>query len=304
MKVIAPLEITDAQILSTNVTEPTSEWASGTTYAEGDRVSVAAEKTVYESVQGSNTGNDPTTDDGTWWLEVFATNKWRAFDQKIADATSQAGTVQYVIQPSLLVTGVALFNLNAPQVRIQVEDTTTSPNTETFDQTQALVDDSAIVDWFTFFTEDLSDQQIAEALFTGLPGYPTSEITITVGDGTGTPSVGEIALGKVLQLGNTLQGTTIGLTSFSTKEQDAFGNFTIVPRAKSDPIDFEFSVPASNTGRVKKTLDRLRDTPAVYFADESLLYLGAITYGFFQEYDIPLQGTGLSVVTLEVEGLI
>lgn len=304
MKVIPPLTITDAQILSTNVTEPTSEWASGTTYAEGDQVSIATAKKVYESAQGSNTGNDPETDDGTWWIEVSSTNKWRAFDQKIADATSQSGTVEYVIQPSLLVTGIAFFNLNAPQVRVQVEDTTTSPNTETYDQTQALVDDSAIVDWFTFFTEDLSNQQIAEALFTGIPGYPTSEITITVGDGSGTPSVGEIALGKVIVLGTTLEGTSIGLTSFSTKEQDDFGNFTIVPRAKSDPIDFEFSVPASSTGRIKKTLDRLRDTPAVYFADEDLLDLGAITYGLFQEYDIPLRGAGVSIVTLEVEGLI
>jgi hypothetical protein len=55
--------------------------AGGTTYADGDRVIVTTGyHKIYESQQAANTGNDPTTDDGTWWLEVSSTNRWKMFD--------------------------------------------------------------------------------------------------------------------------------------------------------------------------------------------------------------------------------
>jgi hypothetical protein len=55
--------------------------AGGTTYADGDRVIVTTPNIhkIYESQQAANTGNDPTTDDGTWWLEVSSTNRWKLF---------------------------------------------------------------------------------------------------------------------------------------------------------------------------------------------------------------------------------
>lgn len=302
MKVIAPIAMTDAQLAASNVSEDDyPEWDASTTYSAGDSVIVLSAHKVYESVQGSNLDNDPTTDDGTWWTEVGATNRWRAFDGVIGSKTSRSGTISYEIEPARLTTGLAFFGLSAAQIRVQVEDDG-SPATETYDKTMNLVDDSDIVDWFTFFTTDL-DQFQTEALFTGVPGYAGHRITITIGDGTGTAEVGEIAFGRVAALGDTLEGTEIGLRSFSTKEQDSFGNWNIVSRAKSDPVDFTFAMSAADAGRVKRVLTSLRDTPAVYFADESLTKYGAITYGLFQDYTIPLVNRGFSIVNLEIEGL-
>lgn len=303
MKVISPITMTDAQLTASNVPENDfAAWDESTTYAEDAQVIVVAAHKVYRSVQGGNLDNDPVTDDGTWWTEVGATNRWRAFDRRIVGVTTNAGTITYTITPAALVTGLAFFNLSAPSVRVQVDDDS-SPAVETYDQTINLVDDSDIVDWFTFFTTDLTDEQQTEALFANVPGYVGHAVKITIGDGAGTPGVGEIALGKITTLGETLEGTSIGLTSFSTKEQDAFGNFNIVSRAKSDPVDFQFAMPASDAGRVKRFLNSLRDIPAVYFADESLTSYGAVTYGLFQDYEIPLRAAGVSIVTLEIEGL-
>lgn len=301
MKVIAPIAVTEAILVGSNVGEDDNPaWAAGTTYAQGVRVNLLATHKTYESVQGSNLGNDPASDDGTWWIEVSATNRWKAFDQKIADQVSNAGSITYSLAAPSLITGIAFFNISAAEVRIRISDT---GEVETYDKTVSLVDDSEITDWFSFFTTDI-DSFVTEALFVDFAAYPGYRIDITIGDGTGTAQVGQIAIGKTATLGTALEGTTIGLTSFSTKEVDDFGSWTIVPRAKSDPVNFDFAMPASGAGRVKRILNSLRDTPAVYFAGENLISThGAMTYGLFQDYEIPLRKVGVSIVQLEIEGL-
>jgi len=303
MKVIKPIPMTDGQLISSNVAEDDyAEWDVSTTYAADDFVISTTTHRVYKSVQGSNLGNDPTTDDGTWWTDWTATNRWKAFDQVIADQVSNSGTIQYVIQPANRVTGLAFLNLEAAEVTVTVTDDASPANT-VYDETFSLVDDSAIIDWLTLFTVDLSGELTDTLLVTDFLAFPTYEITITIGDGIGTARVGEVVFGAVTKLGETLVGTTIGLTSFSPKERDDFGNFKIVPRGKSDPVDFQFAMPFRDAGRVKRYLDRIRDTPAFYFADDNLTSLGAQTYGFFREYEIPLASAGVSIVTLEIEGL-
>jgi len=303
MKVISPITMTDGQLDSSNVTEDDhSEWDESTTYAAEDRVIVLSTHKIYESVQGSNLGNDPTTDDGTYWTEISATNRWKAFDGKIADQVEKSGTITYTIVPDSVVTGIAFFGLDAAELQVEVYSDA-GKTTKIHDVTVNLVETSDIVDWYTYFTTDL-DQFQDQALtvnFTAYSGYP---IDITIGDGAGTPKVGEIAIGYVRNLGETLQGSSIGLNSFSTKEQDTFGNWTIVSRAKSDPAEFIFSFPASDAGRIKRVLNSLRDTAAVYFAHEDIaVTYGALTYGFYQDYRIPLSYAGRITMTLEVEGL-
>ncbi|MCA0920220.1 hypothetical protein [Pseudooceanicola nanhaiensis] len=301
MKLIIPMAMTDATLAASNVTEDDAdEWDAGTTYATAEQVIVLATHKVYESAAGSNLGYDPTTDDGTWWFEVGATNRWKAFDQKLADPVTKAGTVTYRVTVDSLVTGIAFFGLEASEIRVQVTDTGA---TETYDTTLSLVDDSEIVDWFSFFTTELDSYQ-TQALFVDLAAYVGYAIDLTIGDGIGTVEVGQIVLGRVVTLGTTLEDTTVGLTSFSTKEQDTFGNWTIVPRAKSDPVNYRFSMPATGAARTQRWLNSRRDAPTVYFASEDIIKnYGVMTYGLFQDYEIPLRKAGVSIVNLEIEGL-
>jgi hypothetical protein len=302
MKILAPVTITNGILTASNVTEDDyDEWDVSTTYDAEDRVIViGTTHKVYEAVIGANLGNDPTVDDGTNWLEVGATNRWKAFDQKLTQQVTKAGTITYEITPATLITGIAFFNMEAGQVQVVAKN----GSAETvYDQTVSLADDSEIIDWYSFFTADLSLSQLTEYLLAGVPGLIGYTIEITVGDGSGTPQVGQIALGKIVTLGETLEGTEIGLRSFSTKEQNAYGDWLITPRAKADPVDFRFVAPAEDVGRVKRVLASIRDTPCVFFAHEDLLSYGAMTYGFFQDFRIPLRRFGVSEIRLEIEGL-
>jgi hypothetical protein len=304
MNVLQPYLVGPATILDHNIApEVTDYWAPATSYTAGERVILEAADVIYESASEGNLGNDPASDDGTNWFAVGATNLWRLFDQKITDQTSNAGTIEVELAITRLVTAVAFFNLGASQVTVTVLDDA-SPQVEVFSRTRELVDDDDIVDWWTFFTNDL-DVFFTDSLIEGLAAYPGYTLRIVIGDGTGTPSCGQIAFGKAVNLGRTRPGSSIGLTSFSTKEQDDWGNWVIVPRAKSDPMDVEFSIPADHARRTKRLLEALRDVPAVYYADADLVEThGAITYGFFQDFEIPLHKVGISIVQLELEGLV
>jgi len=48
-----------------------SDWLIGSTYAANDIVTYPGDDFIYISQAGSNTGNDPSTDDGTWWKKYL-----------------------------------------------------------------------------------------------------------------------------------------------------------------------------------------------------------------------------------------
>lgn len=306
MFVIEPITITDAMFVSSSVSEDDeSVFDISTTYALGERVIVTtgAHK-IYESAQGGNIGNDPTTDDGTYWTEISATNRWKVFDSKLADQAEDSTGMSWRITPTTPVTAIAFFNLNADEVRVRVYDDQ-SPSVKVYDKTITLVDTADIIDWFTYFTTDLSDQIVDKALFSDLLAFAGYEILINVGD-AGASAVGEIVVGNKRKIGETVEGSTLRLQSFSTKEQDAFGNWNIVSRAKSDPIEFLVSIGAGEQMRRARTrLTALRDTSAVYYADMTtdtdVIDYGAMTYGFVKDHEIALVKNGQSIMRVEIE---
>ena len=122
MKCFEPMIVTDALFVSSNVPETDhAAWAIATPYIAGNRVIVIATHSVYEAV-GATTGDDPTTDDGTNWVRVGPTNRWRAFDGNENSLTTNSTTIEYVIEITDGVTdgfeggfvdGVGFFGLNA-----------------------------------------------------------------------------------------------------------------------------------------------------------------------------------------------
>ena len=299
MKLIEPMPVTDAELTASNIAETDYPvWSALTSYVALDRVIViGSTHKVYEAV-GPTLGDDPVGDDGTNWLEIGATKRWKAFDLKIADAAIRASSITYSITPTQLVTGIAFFGLNAGSVRVRIYDT--NP-TKIYDVTIDLVDETDVVDWFTFFFGGVVYD--SEALFIGIPGYTGYRVDITIDASSGDAEVGQIVLGTVHTLGVTLDGTTVGIEDFSTKDRDPFGAATIVERAFADQTEFNFSLKTDNARWVKRTLSRVRATPAVYFSDEDSVRFGTTVFGFFQGFSIPLSAGGTSFATLDIEGL-
>ena len=300
MQIIKPVTVTNSILTSSNVTEDDyAEWASGTTYADGDKVIViGTTHKVYESLVNSNLGNDPTTDDGTNWLELSATNRWKAFDQKISDPVTNLNSIQYVLSdPDSNITSVALFGLEGITANVTVADGAT----EVYNQDISLTDNRNIVDWFTYFFEE--QVQKDEAQWLDIPPYLGSTITITVTANTGeTAELGQLVLGFLSDIGATTYGTSISIEDFSRKETDDFGNFIVVERAFAQLADFDVQFETQNARKIQRTLAGFRATPIVYIGSEDTAF-GTTIYGFYRRFDLTLEGPSLSFGAIEVEGL-
>jgi len=301
MKLIKPITVTDTQFVTSNVPEDDHPvWLVGTTYAALDRVIVAGTThKIYESVASSNTGNDPTTDNGTNWTEISATNRWRAFDLVLGDTVTNSATIAYGLLADTPIDGIAFFGLAAGTVQVVVRDLGASI---IYDVTKDLIDSMVVVDWLTFYFGGIDFD--SEALFTGVPGFTGNTIEITIASPSGTISVSQIVLGQVKVLGETLTGTEIGIEDFSTKTRDSFGNATIVERAFIDNVDFRFVLNTRDARDVKRILTSVRAQPAVYFVNETDVSMGTTVFGYFRDFSIPLNAGGKSTANLEIEGLV
>lgn len=301
MDIIKPVTVTNSILTSSNVAETDySEWSSSTTYADGDNVIViGTTHKVYESLVGSNLNNDPTTDDGTNWLEISATNRWKAFDQKIAAQVSNLNTIEYQFNSANSnITAVSLFGLSGNSVNVTVTDATEG---EVYNEDFSLLDNAEIVDWFTYFFAEQGTK--TEALFTGIPPYLNSDVEVTITAETGTNAkVGQIVLGFLSNFGLTTYGTSVGIEDYSRKETDAFGNFIITERAFAKLVDYDVRLETGKARTVQNTLAGFRATPIVYIGSEDEAF-ATIVYGFYRRFDITLEGPAYSFAAIEVEGL-
>jgi hypothetical protein len=299
MDIIRPVVVTDAVLDSSNVPENDyAEWDVATAYTVGNRVILLSTHRIYEAV-GSSTGVNPATDDGTNWLNIGATNRWKAFDQKISDPVTQLESISYTLtDDNSTPTGVALFGLKGVTATVTVTDAVEG---EVYNQTNSLLDSDEIFDWFTYFFEEIT--YVTTTLFTGIPPYRGSTVSVTVTEDTGeTAQLGQLVFGSLTELGVTTYGTAISIQDFSRKETDAFGNFIVVERAFANLVDFDVRLPTQTAGRVRRILAEYRATPIVYIGNEDSSF-GTVVYGFYRNFDITLDTPSLSFAAIEVEGL-
>lgn len=303
MKMIAPMTVTDSNLLSSNVPETDAPvWLIGTTYILGAEVMVLSVHKVYRSARAGNSGNHPVTDDGTNWIELGATNRWRVFDKKIRNLTEQLDEITYEIIPETTVTGIGFLSLGAAYIKVEVFD---SSDVLLYTRELNRYESVSIIDYYTFFTTDFSLEDVADAVFSDVLGYADNRIVITIRAENPAASVfvGQLVLGTVYTLGETLTGTSIGIRDFSIKGSDIFGNSIIVERPFADTVNFNFALDPNNARRVRNLLARQRAIPSLYFAGEETSQMGTQSYGIFQDFEIPLTSHQVCYASLKVEGL-
>lgn len=305
MRVLIPFKVGDSNLISSSIPENDfAQWSSTTTYAVGDKVISTTTHRIYEALQIS-TNVDPTTDTSSppYWLNIGATNRWRAFDQKISDPVTVPDgttTIQYTLGAfGLASNSLTLFGLKGREASLVVTDSVAG---QVYSRTISLIDNTLVDDWFTYFFEPARVK--SEAIFEGIPPYANAQYVITVTDTTSVePELGQIVAGQEYTLGETNYGTSVSIEDYSRKDRDAFGNAIIVQRPFAKLIDFDFVVNTSSVRRTAILLEEIRAIPAVYYAGIDTEQFGTTVYGFFRNFSINLDGPAISNVTLEVEGL-
>lgn len=316
MNLIPLLKVTDDVLASSSIAEDDAPpWAAGTTYAAKAKVIAAAPtgpvngftwpvpRLVYESTVAGNLGRPPRDNllaaDGTTgsWLIVGAPNLWKAFDWRTTDQVRAPGNITYSLLLPSLCTGLGLYNVRANSVTVAVRDPS---GAEVWSKSRDLSDSDVVTDWFEFFNWQPDLQR--STVFAGIPGYPGWRLNVFL---SGTQCrVGQIAVGRVIPLGDTLVDTEIGFEDRSTKERDAQGNVTLVARDYTDLVSYRFAIRSGDEGRVKREVARQAGIPAAWFASEDQGHRGTTVFGFNSgALRIPLKSAGRSIATLEVEDL-
>lgn len=299
MKMIAPIEVTDAILTASNVTENDYPvWSPATTYADKARVIVLATHSIYESTSASNLGNDPTAEGTTKWVRVGSTNRWRAWDRSIGQSVTNAGSITYSLSLPGICNAVGFIGLSAGLVRVRVLD---GDGVQIYDRTLGLVDATDIHNYFTYFTA--TPEYSPVAILEDIPGYTGYTMKITVDAGVGTAKVGEIVVGKRYELGSSGEGTEIGFIDPSRRERDPYGNQSVIARPTYDVVRYRFSIVVGGEERVRRILAKQGGGIALYYLDATLVDRGGTVLGYRPDFRAPLAAAGRSFAEIEIEGL-
>ena len=288
MKLIRPKSVTDSTLTSSNVTEADYPvWVSGTTYAQNDFVirTAGVHKVFKRIVAGG--GTIPPENDTTNWQDYGATNRWLMFDAVVGSQTTNASSIVVEVTPGAITNAVALLNVSAQTVRVEMIDPIDGT---VYDSTVQMLDNSLVTDWWHYFFEPIVQRQ--DVVFLNLPSYSTAKIRITISNTGFTVACGVAVLGMLQTLGTTTTGATVGIKDYSRKETDAFGNYIIVPRAFSKRASFNVKVERVATDGVQRTLAELRTTPVVYIGSDD--FESTIIYGYYRDFDVVISSWPLS----------
>jgi hypothetical protein len=301
MKIVRPVTILDAHLVSSSVPENDyAAWDSGTTYGLGDTVIYVAADThwVVESLQAGNTAHTPTgASADTWWLLVGNTNRWDMFDGMVQSQTSAADEIAVTLTSTVArVDSVALFNIDCAEARVTVTNATDGV---VYDETVSMVSPSGITDWYAYFFEPIT--RITDYVFTELPPYLSSEIDVTLTDTGGTAKCGACVIGLSREIGGTQYGAQTGIQDYSIKQQDDFGNYSILERAYNKRAVFQIMVENGLIDELQIILAGYRATPVIYVGTD--LYASTMIYGYYKDFSVVISYPTVSILSIELEGL-
>lgn len=302
MKVLSPVTITDAMLVSSTIAETDyAAWSSGTTYAAAARVISTTTHRIYESVVGSNLNKDPTVaaNIGPWWINVGPTNRWSVFDSSVSTASTATTTMSWVFKPGR-VDSIAFLGITGTTLTVSQKDATGGT---TVYSSSTTLDGTLLSDWYMYFFEPFTVRDTVTLTNKLLP-YTAGEITVTLA-GTGTVRLGCIAVGTLYTVGDTQYGATAGIIDYSTKTTDTYGNTVITKRAFSKRMEARMQLTSAQFAKTHALLSSLRSTPVVWLGtDDTTTYAPLVIFGYYKDFSMEIAYPTYSVCSLQVEGLI
>jgi len=296
VNIIEPMVITDTELSASNIPETDyGGWSAGTTYEAGARCISTSSHRIYESAQPGNLGNDPVINAGSWWVELRATNKWSAFDNRRSNPASSADEITYSITPTRDCDAIALFGLTAGTLRIEVWDGVNS----IYDQSFTMADTSHVVSMYTYLFGGIVYSR--QKVLNGFPGYIGHRIDLTISAPGATAKVGHIVLGRNHLIGEVLDGASIDLNSHSRKGYDDFGDEYLVRRGTTRKITIPFKCPTVQARRITDIIASVDGMVTAFYADPSISDYGVEGLGFTDGLSQPLDAAGESIFTLTMK---
>ena len=204
MRLIKPVEITPAKLISSNVPETDyPAWSVSATYDIGDRVLL--DHHIYEALAIVAAGVKPGAevvdkDHPAKWQDRGMDNRWRMFDDKVESLTANPGTIEVRIRPGAVINSMALFNLQGKSVTITMIDPVEG---EVHRKTLSLVD-AGVTNWYDWFFEPIGKR--TDVVVLDMPPYGSADIVLIIDAGAEVAAIGHTVIGAVKRIGTASTG--------------------------------------------------------------------------------------------------
>lgn len=256
---------------------------------------------VHTCYDTPNLNNTPSTSP-SWWLDMGSTNKWRAFDKSVQSQTTATTSLSFTVNVTQGLDTIALLNVTGTSARVTV----THPTDGTvYDYTaKVFTDETPIIDMWSYFFTDFRAK--SDLIFDYLPVYSNANVTVTMSGATGsTVGVGAAIYGKAKDIScdklGVEQGAKVGITDYSVKTVDAFGNYTITPRAFAKRANWDVYVNTSDIDFIQNYLAGIRATPILFLGGKQ--YRATAIYGYYKSWELNIAYPTYSICTMEIDGL-
>ena len=271
-------------MFQTSFPQPHPAYNAGTTYNDGDVVAV--DTRLYESLVGSNLGNNPPTnsvkgDPAAKWLDIGPTNQFACVDQTVSQASVGSGAPYQTFALSMGkdVDVVGLVGVVGTRVHIAINDLVGGIHT----QSSTAVYDSIVL--------------------TAHPGGRVVSVCVE-STAAGDVRIGECLVGAYERIGDTEYGHSFSITDYSRKDTDEFGVTTFVERPFAKRMSCSVIVKKADYNRVINLFEQIRAKPTIYVATEDPAYsAGAIVYGNYADFSLEISYPTENLCALEVQGL-
>jgi hypothetical protein len=295
MQLLKPITFQASQIVSTNAVETYPTWSSATTYAKDAFVDYGT--FIYQSLVNSNLNKQPDISPADWLL-IGPDNVHAMFDNQVSTQTTSTSPLNVTVNPGRAINSAAFINLTGTQLVVTMTDGAGGPTVYT--RTENL-DGSVVEDWYDYFFGEFD--QKTDVVLTDLPSYINGRISMSL-TGTGSVKIGLFTYGTVYTLGLTQYGASSGITDYSVKQTDDFGNTTFVQRAYSKRMEASLFVENIQLNKTQKILTDVRATPCVWIGSQDSRFNPLIVFGFYKQFSTTINYPTYSLCSLEIEGLI
>jgi hypothetical protein len=168
-----------------------------------------------------------------------------------------------------------------------------------YDSTYSLVSSDGVSSWFSWFHE--TRRRTRDIVELEMPTITNPHIDIWLTESGGMVQCGVCVSGQNLEIGEAQLGASTGIQDYSIKQEDAFGNYTILERSFRKRADFQIVVENTRIGYVQNVLSDYRATPIIYVGHED--YTNTIIYGFYKDFAVEISYQDVSILTASIEGL-
>lgn len=287
-----------------NIPEDTNPlWVSGTDYATSDDVYLATTHKVYRAVKTllNNTVSpdldlyDEDSNPLGNWFEIGATNAYKAIDGIINTRTVATNTDLVLTFEWTKSNLLYLENISATSVKIEVLN---QSSTVLWEQ-EILLQTRQTTGWYTFYFQYFQSLStaFAEPLF-GV-GYT---LRITLLSGGADTSIGSVIFGQLQSLGSTKYGSSFSIIDYSQKQENQFGDISLVQGNFRKRADFNVYIERSRLDNALELLNSRRSLPTLYIGDRSVR--SSVVYGFYRDYNSLDPNPRKSDISIQVESLL